>query len=866
MDFNSKVKKLADTTTSPEVRSLCESFLSENTSGGNFYEALNSVKGQDEASRSFLMEGNNLWNEIKDREMEVSKKAAASLLESWSNKTTSSNAGTWITNSKIEEDRSQKLNESLSKISDDKATSSFLTAQSIKNLGVLESVNNLLGSSIAEHASVKILLENYKNILGNNRIPEYSVIDNFISDLKGVCWDSNAKSIYENLLNTRNKFEREIYVSSVIDALKNSGSREFYSDLYESLNEWMISPDKSNGLLVNQIQKFGFNPVVRNLINFLNLNESKRDTSKLSIPEVNQTESFVSRVYSPVGQTDNSFAFQIGKTIFEADEESVKKITAKKAAEKYGVSFVNLLEISNMPNVRIDESGVHFSIGKKTIKISEGSDETPSVYLGKTKLNFRNVSEMAKLIGLEVSSVSGYNDMQTVNMVATVFENFNSIVELDFAKSVISRIYEGLSVNIFKWNSQLYLQRVNEAMRENSVFSVTSTQAVKLVKESLRYDISEGLTEFLDGELRTKSILVNDRSEIISNIQKIEEQISKVEYAMQQTALSASPELKEAHIFLQRELKILRNKWSAINEEIDRIENESLEITDLNEDNKFNIGDYVKIKESGETGKIISIDGTSGSITVLTDSGRTEDHRIDEISDLEEALNKAAEENQESAEDSDDSAEEMKESKNPMAKAPAKAKKNNEKPQQPSLVSAPGKTSDKPMAKDLKNPKAANYAEGVDGEKPTEFEVTGYEIGYNLDEAKNGEANVDSQNLAATPGSSKRENLHDKNGLDAMAKGHSFSKAPGKKESVSFKLDDAHGYRSIQEATKGEVSKSDPNLAVAPSTGKDAPATGKGADDQNLAEAPGKWKDKIDFGVNSEIGYNLDEASLEKKN
>jgi hypothetical protein len=111
---------------------------------------------------------------------------------------------------------------------------------------------------------------------------------------------------------------------------------------------------------------------------------------------------------------------------------------------------------------------------------------------------------------------------------------------------------------------------------------------------------------------------------------------------MQQTALSASPELKEAHIFLQRELKILRNKWSAINEEIDRIENESLEITDLNEDNKFNIGDYVKIKESGETGKIISIDGTSGIITVVTVSGRTEDHRIDEISDLEEALNKAA--------------------------------------------------------------------------------------------------------------------------------------------------------------------------------------------------------------------------------
>jgi hypothetical protein len=403
-------------------------------------------------------------------------------------------------------------------------------------------------------------------------------------------------------------------------------------------------------------------------------------------------------------------------------------------------------------------------------------------------------------------------------------------------------------------------------MRENSVFSVSSMQAVKLVKESLRYDISEGLTEFLEGDLKTKSILINDRSEIISNIQKIEEQISKVESAMGQTALSASTELKEAHIFLQRELKILRNKWSAVNEEIDRIENleSSSEMLDLNEDNKFNIGDYVKIKESGETGKIISIDGTSGNITVLTDSGKTEDHRIDEISDLEEALNKAAEDNQNSSDD--DESEEMKESKDPMAKAPARAKKNNEKPQQPSLVRAPGKNSTDPMAKDLKNPKAANYAEGVDGEKPTEFEVSGYGIGYNLDEAKNGEANVDSQNLASTPGASKRENLHNREGLEAMAKGHVFSKAPGKKESVSFKLDDAHGYRSIQEGTKGEVSKTDPNLAVAPSSGKEAVVTGKGTGNQNLAEAPGKWKDKIDFGVNDLMGYNLDESSFEKKN
>mgnify|MGYP000999202891 CR=1 FL=1 len=34
------------------------------------------------------------------------------------------------------------------------------------------------------------------------------------------------------------------------------------------------------------------------------------------------------------------------------------------------------------------------------------------------------------------------------------------------------------------------------------------------------------------------------------------------------------------------------------------------------EDSKFTVGDYVKVKENGNTGKIISVDTTSGSYTV----------------------------------------------------------------------------------------------------------------------------------------------------------------------------------------------------------------------------------------------------------
>jgi hypothetical protein len=863
MDFIDKVKRLKEMTKSPEVRSLCEGFLNGSSRKDALLEGLSNPNVQDENVSFFLRESTNFHQEVKNSEMEASKKAAQSLFESWNTKTYN-NSGTWVKNEEDNSESISSLNESLSE-TNDKSAAAFLAAESLKNMGVLESVSELLNSPIAQHAQAKIMLENYKNILVNKRVPEYAVIENFVADLSKMSWDKKANSICQDLKTICESYEREIRVSKVIDSIKNSGSREFYSDLYENLNSWMISPSKSNGLLVNQISKYSFNPVVRDLINYLNVNESKNDSSRLSIPSVNQNESYVTRVFSPVANVQNeNFAFGIDGIIFEASEDGFRKISNKEAQRIYGNSFINLLNVTSRPDVKINESGISFSVGKKTFRISEGIGEEPFVYMGSQKLTFRNVNEMAKIVSLEISSITGISNLSLVNDIATVYENFHSIMELDFAKSVVSKIYEGLRVNLMKWNGRIYLQRVNESMGENSVFPVTSLQAVKMVKESLRYDISEGLSEFLDGELRNKAILVNDREKILENIQKVEDQISKLEREISNNpAIAKAPQILEAQKILSREVNVLRNKWSTINEEIEKLEYLDAE-TELfvTEADKFNTGDYVKIKESGETGKIISVDGTSGEYTVLTDAGRTENHRVDEIEDLETALSNAGKDNEEYA---DDDSEEMKESKNPLAKAPVKGAKSKSKPQQPSTVAAPGNSNKKPMSKDLKNIKAANYAEGVDGQKPTDFEVQGYEIGYNLDESNDKEDQSNST-FAEAPGASKEPKIYNEEALNHLAKAHNFANAGAKEKGVDFSIDDLHGYRSIEEATKGEVTKADPNLAVAPTAPKGSKVPAAKKEKSEMAVAPSKLSGLIDFGVSDEIGYNLDEADLQKKN
>ena len=184
----------------------------------------------------------------------------------------------------------------------------------------------------------------------------------------------------------------------------------------------------------------------------------------------------------------------------------IKKLTEK---EIIGLSsdYIQLIESFNKPYVRINEEGIFIQIGKSTVRIIEEGEEA-SVYLGKRKLRFSDPSGLAKILGLESATYFAVNETQVVSDIMRLYTNYRNIVELDFAKSISSNVFEGLAINLIKWNKQIYLQKINQGMNENSIYKVTGNQAVSMVKEFMRYDISEGLTEFLVGENKIKSIMV----------------------------------------------------------------------------------------------------------------------------------------------------------------------------------------------------------------------------------------------------------------------------------------------------------------------------------------------------------------------
>ena len=838
MDFINQVKKLKELTKSPDVRQICESYLngSSEMSESQVLAALNEQASNIEATPELK----NHWESIKSEQMGASKKAASSLMESWGGLKSNpslNNSGSYLGNEK-KEDTSNSLLESLNNLaSNDDSAKSFIEAQGLKNLGVLESINKLRGLSIYEYPKVKIVCEQYANIIVNKSIPEFSVIHNFVSELEAFKWDVTVLPLIEGLKEKANKFSREIEVSKVLESIKQSGNYSFYSELSESLNNWLISESKSSGLLSKEITRWSFNPVVRNLINYLNVNEAA-DSKKLEIPINAQGESKVGRIYSPILIEGDKTIFAIGNSLFEAQGESFRKLSTKEIGSVPS-DYIGLVNASVRSYVKINENGILIQLGKKYVSLVE-ENESVSVYLGKSKLNFRSVGELGKVLGLESASHFAVNESQVVNDILNLYVNFSNIVELDFAKNITSNIYEGVAINLIKWNNEIYLQRINEGMRENSIYKVNGSQAVKMVKDYLRYDIAEGLTEFLEGEQKIKSIMINDRTKVLENISRVEDQINKVESLMGNNPLyAASKEMKSAHSLLNNELSVLREKWNQINIELGKVES-TPEVETLSEDEKFNIGDYIKVKESGETGKIISVDGSSGRFTILLDTGKTSDFLVNEISDLEEALSQAAEKNDDAK--GEEEGGEVKESD--------EISRNLNK-------SALSEEEQKALLKTFADGHGFTKAPKGEGNE-IEMELD-HMHGYNLtvNEAK---AKAKADAMAKAPGNNNKEK--------AKVEGEDLldDKAPETKDKTDFEGEDADGKnKEIGYNVREGV---DANLSEAPENGKKVKETKHltSLDKfMNLAEAPGAEGD-IDFEVNDEIGYNLDEADDLKKN
>lgn len=565
----------------------------------------------------------NINPEFNRLNMETSKLAADSLRE-WAGLGTQS---TSVASSFLNGSTAQHLNESAFPNMSTRATkrTSF-------SFGVLNTISALKNSSLNELPAGKILLEKYNFLLIEKGISESFIIEGLINDLKSFSWENSVKLVLENLTSTFENNRREVEVLKTYETIKNNSGREIYSDATDQMKNWLSSEKRESDTLVYGLKRFGFNPMVRNLVSFLSIYENNRGT-KFNVGFDNNVCE-ISNIYSPVYVNENEVVFYSSGKFLKLIESD--GIIYECEHDEISADLQNKASILADRDVKVENNKISLSLGNNKIEISFANESKSIFFDGK------EIREEDLPLAVSVSTNNLLeNANHKINKAIFVAKTASEIIDLDFGKKIKSKIYEGVEANVFKIKNNIYVQTVNPLMRLNKIYEANATQAINIIKDFIKYDISESLTEFLDGEEAFLSVMKNDKKEIVNNIDILENELQKLNVTKEQNPLIAnSNELESLQEGIENEIESLKDRWNQINLEIERFESKAIDVSaSMYEDLGYQINTEVRIKRNGLKGKVIGVDGSSKTYTVLFSEGKTGEYFFSDVEDLTDEVN-----------------------------------------------------------------------------------------------------------------------------------------------------------------------------------------------------------------------------------
>lgn len=500
---------------------------------------------------------------------------------------------------------SQIAIDKLSAYNSDIAVKSFVSNESrllsLLDMGIKKSVDRILSeSSIVNYPHLKGPISQFKKLSEVN--PDYLIIENYINTLKPLLWEPIVKNEYETLGSLKESLSEDILVRTSIDVIKSSRNNFIYGSLLEKLEAYVM--DRTTGsrkMIIQELDRYKFDTNINKLANNLRLIEnsfggfnvianSTKCSVKNSIGFVDIKESFDYILL------DGSFYRKNGIRIEAVTESEIKKNSP---------SLWHINSIAKSRNFSFQGDSVVMFMGRDTVKINENGQ----IDLNGTILTKEELTHKAA-----VSSIIDPSYSRGLTDVLAIHENISKLMEIDFAKTISSNLYEGLKINVIKGDNYV-VNFVNPAMNENRIINFSkATQLKNFVWDTLSYDISESFVETLSEENKQINNLKRIASKLFNKIVLVEGEIKKIEQEkMNDEDIRESKMIMELEGSLRDELKSLKNRYRAISKKL----NES----------SFNVplpsvGDTVKVRSRG-TGTILSVDGVDKKFIVLLNNGET---------------------------------------------------------------------------------------------------------------------------------------------------------------------------------------------------------------------------------------------------
>ena len=415
----------------------------------------------------------------------------------------------------------------LRQITSDKSRISYSTQNATK---ILETSLQTFPMRFKDN-DVKVISEEVE--LAVNPALKFRIAKNLHKQLSIVDWVAPVKNLREFIENAYIANQFLFRVNEAVERLETQRGT-LQENLTESMNSLL---NESNEVAKSKFQVIATkNPWS---------SDCKVITNELLIAEsklIDTSTGKVIKTLSPVIVNENGMSFFLHGKVYTINEGEITEGAVN------DVRFYNVLEGLRLFK-RDGDSLVTFSESGKTLEydLREGT-----LKLG--EIDMTNVSIIELKEALLVTNFSGYRNHHQNDVLCNFFESIDLLYEMDNFTTIQSQEWVNVFLTMISIEENIFINKVNPAMQMNEMKKVsTATEAVKVVKEFINYDVTPVLSERLISENFAKAIQNKKIEGINEKIEFLEGEKSTIVTAI--NSFGETVELKAAKELLESEIK-----------------------------------------------------------------------------------------------------------------------------------------------------------------------------------------------------------------------------------------------------------------------------------------------------------------------
>ena len=266
-------------------------------------------------------------------------------------------------------------------------------------------------------------------------------------------------------------------------------------------------------------------------------------------------------MYSPVILKENAEIFSVFGKAYTKTGTDITPLTEAEVAE-LPEHFNFISTFLSQPNVKVTENHITIFSKDKKVEIVEEAEEL------KIYINGKNVS-MNEFHSVYLNSgMFRFEEKDVLTAVNKIVENWDSIFELDFAKSIFPKSIPTRRADIFKLGEKTYINTVDVVMKENKFYpNCNATQSRNMILEFTHYDLGLTFTDVLAVEEASINKLEENKKEFLDAIAYLENRKNLLENH-ENVELRESEEVKEILSAIDEEISTLKSEYFNVQNEI----------------------------------------------------------------------------------------------------------------------------------------------------------------------------------------------------------------------------------------------------------------------------------------------------------